>query len=120
MGIEAKGKDGIVGDNIDQWNGGHEFTFWAYDHNYTGTKAYHVFYTQNDFLGVLNDTQRFTLSPVKTMEGKDYNGWNLKTSFWAFEDDYVKQFTGKCLSIRMKTNCLYFQSIILIIHLNFE
>ena len=106
MGIDATGKDDIVGDNIDQWKNGHEFTFWAYDYNYTGTKEYHVFSTQNNFLGVLNDTQRFTLSPVKVMEGDDYNGWTLKASFWVFDDDHVKQFTGNCLSIRLKTYCL--------------
>ena len=110
MGIEANRKDDIVGANIDQLKDSHDFTFWAYDHNYTGTKAYHVFYTQNNFLGVLNDTQRFTLSPVKTIEGKDHNGWNLKASFWAFEDDHVKRFAGNRLYIKMKTNCLYFQS----------
>ena len=107
MGIEANRKDNIVGDNIDQLKDGHDFTFWAYDHNYTGTKEYHVFYTHDNFLGVLNDTQRFTLSPIKTIEGKDHNGWNLKTTFWAFEDDHVKQFTGNRLYIKMKTNCLY-------------
>ena len=102
MGIDPTGKENIKGDNTEQWRNGHVFSFWAYDYNYPGTKEYHVYYTQNNHHGVFDDTQRYTLSPIKTSEDGEKNEWNLTTSFWAFEDDPVRKFTGKFKPMKIK------------------
>ena len=94
MGLDATGDDDIIGDNKEQWKDGHVLTFWAYDYNFPGTKEYYIYYTQNNQHGMMNETQRFTLSPIKTLEENAW-GWNLKTSFWAFEDYELKKFISK-------------------------
>ena len=94
MGLDATGDEDIIGDNKKQWKDGHDLTFWVYDYNYPGTKEFYIYYTQNNYLGVLNATQRFTLSPIKTTE-ENARGWYFKASFWAFEDYELKKFISK-------------------------
>ena len=94
MGIDATGDDNIIGNNKDQWKDGHLYTFWAYNYNYPGTKQYHIYYSQNNYIGLMNETQRFTLSTFELSEENESNDWKLQTSFWAFEDERVNAFTG--------------------------
>ena len=101
-GIDATGDDNIIGDSKDQWKDGHVFTFWAYNYNYPGTKQYHIYYTQNNYIGLTNETQRFTLSTFDLTKEKEKKGWHLQTSFWAFEDKRVKAFTGNINRARTK------------------
>ena len=91
VGLDATGDDDIIGDNKEQWKDGHVLTFWAYDYNFPGTKEYYIYFTQNNQHGVMNETQRYTLSPIKTIEENAW-GWYMKTSFWAFEDYELKKF----------------------------
>ena len=92
MGIDATGDD-----KKEQWKDGNVFTFWTYNYSFPGTKEYHVYHTQNNYNGVMNETQRFTLSNFKLKQENENEGWNLTTSFWAFENERVKKFMGKIL-----------------------
>ena len=95
---DETGGDNIIDDGKEQWKDGSVFKFWAYNYNYPGTKEYHIYYTQNNYQGVMNETQRFTLSNFKSTEENENDAWHLKTSFWAFEDERVKTFIGKIIT----------------------
>ena len=114
-GLDATGDDDIIGNNKEQWKDGHVLTFWAYDYNYPGTKEYYIYYTQNNYLGVMKETQRFTLSPKRAMEENEW-GWYLKTSFWAFEYYELKKFIGK-FKCTIKVSIVYVRTKNLILNL---
>lgn len=77
-------------DLYEQWTDGYLFTFWAFDHNYPGTTQFFVYYTMTNPYSGSNNSTRFTMSRYN----RKPDGWNSSFSFWAFEDDSVKNYLG--------------------------
>ena len=76
--------------SYEQWKDGYLFTFWTFDYNYPGTTQFFVYYTITNPYSGSNNSTRFTMSRYDNKP----DGWNSSFSFWAFEDDIVRNYLG--------------------------